>query len=153
MFLRESEIFGSLPSWQSLQTLNWLMDCYGREVAETLNFSNPPGWVGPKTFFQYLWNIRYHLIFSWYTRSQNIGKLLFAPIRCLKLHSLPTPEFWESFFSFPSHSRIMRMFFLFPYRSQIVGMDFFHSLPVPEFAITQTGIKTGIGVLWEIPDF
>ena len=34
-------------------------------------------------------------------------------------HSLPVPELWEWFFSFPS-------------RSRIVGMDFFHSLPVPE---------------------
>ena len=34
-------------------------------------------------------------------------------------HSLPIPEFWEWFFSFPSHSRIE-------------GMGFFNSLPVPE---------------------
>ena len=47
---------------------------------------------------------------------------------------IPFPELWECFFSFPS-------------RSWIVGMDFFHSLPIPEFAISQTGIKTGIGLL------
>ena len=49
-------------------------------------------------------------------------------------HSLPVPELWEWIFSFPS-------------RSRIVGMDFFNSLPIPEFAISQTGIKTGIGLL------
>ena len=128
--------------------MNWLMDCYGREVAETLNFSNPPGWVGPKTSFQYLWNIRYHLIFSWYTRSQNIGKLLFAPILCLKLQSLPTPEFWESFIFIPFPlSNYENVFFSIPFPFPNCGNVFFHFLPVPEFAITQTGIKTGIGVL------
>ena len=38
-------------------------------------------------------------------------------------------------------------------RSRIVGMDYFHSLPVPAFAISQTGIITGIGILWEMSDF
>ena len=38
-------------------------------------------------------------------------------------HSLPVPELWEWIFSFPS-------------RSQIVGMDFFNSRPIPEFAIS-----------------
>ena len=51
-------------------------------------------------------------------------------------HFLPIPESWECFFSFPSCSRI-------------VGMDFFHSLPVPEFAISQTGIR----ILFYLPDF
>ena len=73
----------------------------------------------------------------------------------------PFPNFGNAFFSFPSRSRIMGMFFFipfpfpncgngffsFPSRSRIVGMDFFDSLPIPEFAISQTGIKTGIGVL------
>ena len=49
-------------------------------------------------------------------------------------HSLPVPDLWELIFSFPS-------------RSQTVGMVFFNSLPIPEFAISQTGIKTGIGLL------
>ena len=48
-------------------------------------------------------------------------------------HSHPVPEFWEWFFSFPSFY-------------WIVGMDFFHSLPIPKFAISQMGIKTGIGL-------
>ena len=56
----------------------------------------------------------------------NFGKYFF--------HSLPVPKVWDCFFSFPS-------------RSRIVGMDFFNSLPIPEFAISQTGIKTGIGLL------
>ena len=39
-------------------------------------------------------------------------------------HHLSVPEMWES---------------------QVFG--FFYSLPIPEFAISQTGIKTGIGLL------
>merc|ERR1712155_400660 len=38
------------------------------------------------------------------------------------------PEFREWIFSFPS-------------RSQISGMDFFHSLPVPELTLSKSGIK------------
>ena len=34
-----------------------------------------------------------------------------------------------------------------PLLFRIVGMDFLNSLPIPEFAISQTGIKTGIGLL------
>ena len=66
----------------------------------------------------------------------------------------------ECFFSFSSHSRILGMFFFiplpfpncgnenfsFPFRSRIAGMDFFHSLHL-EFAISQSGMRTGIGVL------
>ena len=57
-------------------------------------------------------------------------------------HSLPVPEFRECFFFIP-----------FPFPNY--GNGFFHSLPelweciffIPEFAISQTGIKTGIGLL------
>ena len=62
-------------------------------------------------------------------------------------HSLPVPEFWECSFLFPSLSQIIEMLLLFPSRSQIVGMDFFISLPVPDLAISQTEFKTGVGVL------
>ena len=40
---------------------------------------------------------------------------------------IPFPELWEWIFSFPSRSRIL-------------GMDLFHSLPVPEVADPQSGI-------------
>ena len=49
-------------------------------------------------------------------------------------HSLPVPEFWECFFFIPS-----------PFPNY--GNQFFHSLPIPKFAISQKGIKTGIGLL------
>ena len=78
------------------------------------------------------------MFFSFPSRSRNLGML---------------------FFSFPFRSRILGMlFFSFPSCSRIMGMFFFHSLPVPklwewillpipEFAISLTGIKTGIGLL------
>ena len=63
-------------------------------------------------------------------------------------HSLPVPELWEWFFFIPfPFPTCGNGFFSFPSRSRIVGMDFFNSLPIPEFAISQTGIKTGIGLL------
>merc|ERR1712155_273852 len=60
---------------------------------------------------------------------------------------IPFPNFGNGFFSFPSRSQISGMdffhslpvpefwewIFSFPSRSRISGMDFFHSLPVPEF--------------------
>ena len=72
--------------------------------------------------------------------SQIMGMDFFFPF--------PFLNFGNVFFSFPSRSQIMGMFFFsFPSCSQIVGMDFFHSLPVPEFVVSQPGIKTGIGLL------
>ena len=77
-------------------------------------------------------------------------------------YSLPVPEFWEWIFfipfPFPNFGNAFFFipfpfpnygngFFSFPTRSRIVGMDFFHSLPIPKFAISQKGIKTGIGLL------
>ena len=68
---------------------------------------------------------------------------------------IPVPEIWESFFffSFPFLSRMLGMFFSFPSSSWIMGIDFFHSVPVPEYVISPMGIITGIGILWEISDF
>ena len=66
---------------------------------------------------------------------------------------IPVPELWEWIFSSPSRSWIMGMGFFHHlsvpemWESQVFG--FFYSLPIPEFAISQTGIKTGIGLLWE----
>ena len=63
-------------------------------------------------------------------------------------HSLPVPELWEWVFFIPfPFPNCGNGFFSFPSRSRIVGMDFFNSLPIPEFDISQTGIKTGIGLL------
>ena len=79
-------------------------------------------------------------IFSFPSRSRISGMLFF--------HSLPVPELWEWFFFIPfPFPNCGNGFFSFPSRSRIVGMDFFNSLPIPEFAISQTGIKTGIGLL------
>ena len=48
-------------------------------------------------------------------------------------HSLPIPEFWEFFFSFPSRSLILGMgFFPFPSRSRISGMELSIPVPVPK---------------------
>ena len=63
-------------------------------------------------------------------------------------HSLPVPELWEWIFFIPfPFLNCGNGFFSFPSRSRIVGIDFFHSLPIPEFAISQMGIKKGIGLL------
>ena len=57
-------------------------------------------------------------------------------------------EFWEYFFfipfPFPNYGN---GFFFIPFPFPKCGNGFFHSLPIPEFAISQTGIKTGIGLL------
>ena len=64
------------------------------------------------------------------------------------------PELWEWIFSFPSRSRILGMlffhslpvpelwewFFFIPFPFPNFGNGFFHSLPIPEFAILLTGI-------------
>ena len=89
------------------------------------------------------------------SRSRIMGMDFFIPF--------PFPNFGIAFFSFPSRSRNVKMIF--------------HSLPVPElwkwffihfqfpncgndFSFTSrsqichfTGIKTGIGILWEIANF
>ena len=60
----------------------------------------------------------------------------------------PFPKFWECFFFIPfPFLNYGNVFFSFPSLSRIVGIIFFHSLPIPEFAVSQTGIKTGIGLL------
>ena len=73
----------------------------------------------------------------------------------------PFPNFGNAFFSFPSRSRIMGMvffhslpvpelwewIFFIPFPFPNCGNGFFKSLPIPEFAISQKGIKTGIGLL------
>merc|ERR1712067_116737 len=49
-----------------------------------------------------------------------------------KIHSLPVPghsQEWRPLIPFPNFGD---GFFSFPSRSRISGMDFFHSLPVPE---------------------
>ena len=46
-----------------------------------------------------------------------------------------------------SLSRIMEMDFFIPFPFPNCGNGFFHSLPIPEFAFSQTGIKTVIGLL------
>ena len=50
---------------------------------------------------------------------------------------IPVPELWEWIFSFPS-------------RSQTLGMEIFHSLPVPELTISKLGIKRENERLWEM---
>merc|ERR1712004_234313 len=53
----------------------------------------------------------------------NVGNGLF--------HSLPVPEFREWIFSIPfPFPNFGNGFFSFPSGSRILGMDFFHSLPV-----------------------
>ena len=120
------------------------------------------------TYFLNIFILSYYFVFSCHSRSRSrifprmkasdslsriVGMDFFIPF--------PFPNFGNRFFSLPSRSRIMGMSFFhslpvpelwewifsFPSRSQIVGMDFFNSLPIPEFAISQTGIKTGIGLL------
>ena len=54
--------------------------------------------------------------------------------------SIPKNE--SLWFPFPNYRN---GFFSFPSRSRIVGLDFFHSLPIPEFAISQV---TGLQKLW-----
>ena len=49
-------------------------------------------------------------------------------------HSLPVPELWERFFHSLPVPRLWEWIF-------------FHSLPISEFAISQTGIKMGVGLL------
>merc|ERR1712155_446098 len=49
---------------------------------------------------------------------------------------IPFPELWECIFSFPSRSRIL-------------GMDFFHSLPVPEFWEWDFFLSLPIPEIWE----
>ena len=63
-------------------------------------------------------------IFSFSSCSLISGMLFF--------HSLPVPEFWECFFSFPFRYQIVEMDFFIPFPFLNFGMGFFHSLPVPE---------------------
>ena len=85
--------------------------------------------------------------------SQIMGMDFFFPFPFLNFrnvffHSLPVPKLWECFFFIPFlFPNCGHGFFSFPSRSRIVVMDFFNSLPIPEFAISQTGIKMGIGLL------
>ena len=87
------------------------------------------------------------------SRSRIMGMDFFIPF--------PFPNFGNAFFSFPSRSRIMGMvffhslpvpelwewIFFIPFPFPNCGNGFFNSLPIPEFDISQTGIKTGIGLL------
>jgi hypothetical protein len=49
----------------------------------------------------------------------------------------PFPNFGNGFFSFPSRSRTL-------------GIDFFHSLPVPELTLSKSGIKRENGRFQEM---
>ena len=83
-----------------------------------------------KYFLNVLFILSYHFVFSFHSssrsqlflgmiapdsRSRNVGLDFFIPS-----HSFTIPNFGNAFFSFPS-------------LSQNLGMDFFSSLPVPEF--------------------
>merc|ERR1719429_51906 len=54
--------------------------------------------------------------------------------------SLPEFREWIFFIPFP-FPNFGNGFFPFPSRSRISGMDFFHSLPVPELTLSKSGIK------------
>ena len=54
--------------------------------------------------------------------------------------SLPEFREWIFFIPFP-FPNFGNGFFSFPSRSRISGMDFFHSLPVPELTLSKSGIK------------
>ena len=103
----------------------------------------------PLPFSSIPWNNSFWLLFP------NFGNFFSSFPSCSRIlgmdffHFLPVPEFWECFFFNPFRSRIMGMFFFIPFPFPNCGNGFFHSLPIPEFAISQTGI----GILWEIPDF
>ena len=146
---------GQVPRWRR-QTCQALSSCKTIEYSLSLLTSRIvkvsfgcvwQGWAGipvpvhsqewkPLIPFPELWE----WIFSFPSRSRISGMLFF--------HSLPVPELWEWVFFIPfPFPNCGNGFFSFPSRSRIVGMDFFNSLPIPEFAISQTGIKTGIGLL------
>ena len=54
--------------------------------------------------------------------------------------SLPEFQEWIFFIPFP-FPNFGNGIFSFPSRSRSLGMDFFHSLPIPELTLSKSGIK------------
>ena len=74
-----------------------------------------------------------HCNFSFPSRSRSFPRMEASD-------SLPEFREWIFFIPFP-FPNFGNGFFPFPSRSRISGIDFFHSLPVPEFTLSKSGIK------------
>ena len=110
------------PSWKKT-ILNFHFDYLHPSLIITLFSEN-------STTFSTGFN---HCNFSFPSRSRSFPRMEASD-------SLPEFREWIFFIPFP-FPNFGNGFFSFPSRSRILGMDFFHSLPVPELTLSKSGIK------------